>query len=49
MNMSIYLFVGIMLLLAIEPFLCEIEEVLEWIIFHPIKTVRNIKAYVKGA
>lgn len=49
MNLSIYLFVLIMLLLAIEPFLCELEEVLEWIICHPIKTVKNIKAYVKGA
>lgn len=48
MNMSIYLFVGIMLLIAIEPWLCELEEVIEWIIFHPIKTMRNIKSYVEG-
>lgn len=48
MNMSIYLFVGIMLLIAIEPWLCELEEAIEWIIFHPIKSAKNTIAYVRG-
>lgn len=48
MNISIYLFVAIMLLVACEPFLIELEEVLEWVFFHPIKTAKNVKAYVEG-
>lgn len=46
--MEIYLFVVIMLLVACEPFLVELEEVIEWVVFHPIKTFNNIRTYLGG-
>lgn len=48
MNLGIYLFAVVMLLFAIEPQLIELEELLEWIILHPVKTFKNVKAYIGG-
>lgn len=47
-NFYFYAFVFCMLLMAFEPTVIEFENLVWWIVRHPIRTVKNVVAYVGG-